>query len=156
MFELQDLKAARLWVMPPMVMEVVLELLCENCLAHPQWPHVFVVLRLMTHLWRKDLMKNGDLLFTVLVQVPFWTSGQFEPLIVAVILPLSHVLVIQDHGWSRELTRGSKQSIPYGRVSKWENQMTKANFMSWTGSCAKCGKIQRAGHGLFCCNFLLG
>jgi hypothetical protein len=50
MFELRDLKAARLWMMPPAVMEVVLELLCKDCLAHPQWPHVFVVLRLMTHL----------------------------------------------------------------------------------------------------------
>ena len=91
MFELRDLKAARLWMMPPAAMEVVLELLCEDRLAHPQWPHVFVVPRLMTHLWRKDLMMNADLLFTVPAQVPFWTSGQFEPLIVAVILPLSHV-----------------------------------------------------------------
>jgi hypothetical protein len=90
MFELQDLKAARLWMMPPAAMEVVLELL-RDCLAHPQWPHVIVVPRLMTHLWRKDLMKNTDLLFTVLAQVPFWTSGRFEPLIVVVILPLSHV-----------------------------------------------------------------
>jgi hypothetical protein len=91
MFELRDLKAARLWMMAPAAMEVALELLCEDRLAHPQWPHVFVVPRLMTHLWRKDLMKYSDLLFTVPAQVPFWTSGQFEPLIVAIILPLSHV-----------------------------------------------------------------
>ncbi len=50
MFELQDLRAARLWMMPPATMEVVLELLCKDCLAHPQWPHVFVVLHLMTHI----------------------------------------------------------------------------------------------------------
>ena len=31
-----------------------------------------------------------------------------------------------------------------------------ANFMSWTGSCTKCGMIQRAGHGLFNSIFLLG
>jgi hypothetical protein len=91
MFELRDLKAARLWMMPPAVMEVELELLCKDHLSHPQWPHVFVVPSLMTHLWRKDLMKNADLLFTIPAQVPFWTSGQFEPLIVSVILPLSHV-----------------------------------------------------------------
>jgi len=58
MFELQDLKAGRLWMMPPAAMEVVLELLSEDRLAHPRWPHVFVVPRLMTHLWRKDLMKT--------------------------------------------------------------------------------------------------
>jgi hypothetical protein len=91
MFELRDLKAARLWMLPPSAMEVALELLCEDRLAHPQWPHVFVVPRLMTHMWRKDLMKNADLLLTVPAQVPFWTAGQFEPLIVAIVLPLMHV-----------------------------------------------------------------
>ena len=34
--------------------------------------------------------------------------------------------------------------------------MTQVNFMSWMGSCAKCGKIRRVGHGLLCSNFLLG
>jgi hypothetical protein len=91
MFELRDLKVARLWLMPPAAMEVTLELLCKDRLAHPQWSHVFVVPRLMTHSWRKDLMKNADLLFTVPAQVPFWTSEQFEPLIVAIILPLFHI-----------------------------------------------------------------
>ncbi|KAL3777809.1 hypothetical protein ACHAW5_001787 [Stephanodiscus triporus] len=91
MFELRDLQAARLWILPPATMEVVMELLCEDRLAHPQWPHVFAVPRLMTHFWRKDLMKNADLLFTVPAGVPFWNAGQFEPLIVAIVLPLSHV-----------------------------------------------------------------
>jgi hypothetical protein len=77
MFELQDLKAARLWMPPPAVMEVALELLCEDSLAHPQWPHVFVVPRLMTHFWRKDLMKDADVFFTVPANVLFWTSSQF-------------------------------------------------------------------------------
>jgi hypothetical protein len=30
MFELQDLKAARLWMMPPAAIVVVLELLCKD------------------------------------------------------------------------------------------------------------------------------
>jgi hypothetical protein len=34
--------------------------------------------------------------------------------------------------------------------------MTQGNFMSWMGMCVKCGKMWRAGHGLFCSNFLLG
>ena len=59
-------------------MEVALELLCKDRLTHPQWPHVFVVSHLMTHLWRKDLMKNADLLFTVPAQVLFWTARQFH------------------------------------------------------------------------------
>jgi hypothetical protein len=78
-------------MMPPVTMEVVLELFCKDRLAHPYWPHVFVVPHLMTHLWRKDLINNADLLFMVPAQVPFWTSGQFKPLIGAVMLSLSHV-----------------------------------------------------------------
>ena len=37
-------------------------------------------------------MKNADLFFTILVEVPFWTTNQFDPLIVVIILPLSHVV----------------------------------------------------------------
>ncbi len=78
-------------MLPPAAMKVVMELLCEDPLAHPQWPHVFVVPRLTMHFRRKDLMKNADLLFTVPAEVPFWAASQFEPLIVAVVLSLSHV-----------------------------------------------------------------
>jgi hypothetical protein len=39
----------------------------------------------------KDLMKNVDLFFTVPAQVSFWTAGQYEPLIVAIVLPLAYV-----------------------------------------------------------------
>ena len=91
MFELKEVKAARLWMLPPAAMEVAIELLWEDKLAHPQWPHVFVVPRLMAHMWRRDLGKNADILFTVPAGVPFWGGPQFEPLIVAIIFPLAHV-----------------------------------------------------------------
>ena len=60
-------------------------------MAHPQWPHVFVVPRFMTHLWRRNLGKMADVLFTVPAGVPFWGSLQFEPLIVAIVFPLAHI-----------------------------------------------------------------
>ena len=91
MFELKDVRAARLWMLPPAAMEVAIELLWEDKLAHPQWPHVFVVPRFMTHMWRRDLGKNADILFTVPAGVPFWGGNQFEPLIVAIVFPLAHV-----------------------------------------------------------------
>jgi hypothetical protein len=72
MFELKDIKAARLWMLPPAAMEVAIELLWENKLAHPQWPHVFVVPCFVTYIWRRDLGKNADILFTVPAGVPFW------------------------------------------------------------------------------------
>ncbi len=72
-------------------MEVAVELLWEDKLAHPQWPHVFVVPRFMTHMWRRDLGKNADILFTVPARVPFWGGSQFKPLLVAIVFPLAHV-----------------------------------------------------------------
>ena len=45
----------------------------------------------MTHMWRRDLGQSADILFTVPAGVPFWGASQFEPLIVAIIFPLSHV-----------------------------------------------------------------
>ncbi len=50
MFKLKDVKAARLWLLPPAAMEVAVKLLWEDKLAHPQWPHMFVVSHFMTHM----------------------------------------------------------------------------------------------------------
>ena len=58
---------------------------------HPHIPHVFVVPRMMTHLWRKSLMKDADISFTVRSGTSFWPRDMHEPLIVVVVLPLSHV-----------------------------------------------------------------
>ena len=91
MFELKDMEAVQVWVMAPTVMETALELFGDDRLAHPRWPHVFVIPRLMTHMWRRNLGKDVDVLFTVPVGVPFWTAEQFEPLIVAIVSPLSPV-----------------------------------------------------------------
>jgi hypothetical protein len=71
MFELKNVKAARLWMLPSAVKEVAIKLLWEDKLAHPQWPHVFVVPRFMTELWRRDLGRSADILFTVPAGVPF-------------------------------------------------------------------------------------
>jgi hypothetical protein len=91
MFELKNVDGARLWMPPPATMETMMEMFNEDRLAHPTMPHVFVVPRLMTYLWRKELGKDADVLFTVQTGVPFWTSNQFEPLVVAIVFPISHV-----------------------------------------------------------------
>ena len=43
-------------------------------------------------MWRKNLGKEADVLFTVPVDVSFWMAGQFDTLILAIVSPLSHVL----------------------------------------------------------------
>ena len=118
MFEMRDLQAPRLWMLPPALMETALELFCDDRLAHPEWAHVFVIPRLMTHLWRKNVGKDADVLFTVPCGVSFWASGQFEPLIVAIVFPFSYVpsytgpwLVRgtnEGRSFERELGRGFK------------------------------------------------
>ncbi len=112
MFELKDRKAARLWLLPPAAMEVAIELLWEDKLVHPRWPHVFVVPRFMTHMWRRDLGKNADILFTVPAGVPFWGGTQFEPLIVAIVFPRAHV---SDHTepWA---IKGTPMGLYYERA----------------------------------------
>jgi hypothetical protein len=153
-FELKDMQAARLWVMAPAVMETALELFGDDWHAHPQWPHVFVIPRLMTHMWRKNLGKDADVLFTVPVGVLFWTAGQFEPLIVAIIFLLSHVqrytgpwLVkgtdegahTQVPGWLRELMKGHDSNA---HLLTGLKGMTQGNFMTWVETCNVCGKMR--------------
>ena len=136
-----------------------MEMFNEDRLAHPTAPHVFVVPRLMTYLWRKDLGKDADVLFTVQTGVPFWTSNQFEPLLVAIVFPLSHVprytgpwLVRgTDEGreYERTLTLGFKIGGDYdaaklhdvdGSVrSLWEDPQVRSRFvlqqlLAWAGT----------------------
>ena len=50
-FSLYDVDQPRLWIPPPAAMQTVLELFCEDRFINPHIPHVFVIPRLMTHLW---------------------------------------------------------------------------------------------------------
>ena len=117
-FELRDVKGPRLWMPAPAAMEVVMEVFNEDRIAHPHNPHVFVIPRLMTHLWRKNLGKDADLMFTVESNVHFWGSSQHEPLIFAIVLPFSYTpdysgpwvarSTPQTWEWAAELNAGFK------------------------------------------------
>ena len=61
----------RLWIQPPAAMTAMMEMIFEDRLAHPFVPHVFAVPRLMTHLWRKVLSKDANLMFAVPCGFPF-------------------------------------------------------------------------------------
>lgn len=89
-FELYKLEAPRLWVPPPAAMETVVELFNEDRIAHPHIPHVFAVPCLMTHLWRKTLSKDADVLITIRPGSPFWPRSMHESLILIIVLPLSY------------------------------------------------------------------
>lgn len=90
-FNLHEIPGHRLWIPPPAAMSTVMEVFAEDHLVNPHLAHVFVIPRLMTHLWRKHLFKDADLKFYVQAGAPFWPRSMHEPLTVVVVLPLAHV-----------------------------------------------------------------
>jgi len=90
-FSLYGLTTPRFWSPPPSAMETVMELFNEDRLMNPHLPHVFAVPRLITHLWRKALSKDADLMFSVEPGTPFWPTNMHEPLLIAIVFPISHV-----------------------------------------------------------------
>jgi hypothetical protein len=89
---------------------------------------------------------------------PFGPLGNLSHSLLQLSYPFFTSLDRQDRGWSKELPRGRELNRHFEEVLRvnQEGPMTQSDFMSWAGSCVKCGKIQRAGHGLFCSTFLLG
>ncbi len=90
-FRLRDIRGHRLWIPPPAAMETIVEVFNEDRIVYPHLAHVFVVPRLMTHLWRKQLFKDADVVFYVKAGAPFWPSSMHEPLTVIIVLPLAYV-----------------------------------------------------------------
>ena len=83
-------KGIYVWAPPPAAAAVAVEMFAEARLKRTEGTHIFVVPRLMTHLWRKQLGKDADLMFDIPVGSAMWPLSQHEPLIVAIILPFSH------------------------------------------------------------------
>lgn len=156
-FLLHEVDQPRLWVPPPAAMQTVLELFSEDPLVNPHIPHVFIVPRLMTCMWRKALSKDADLMFTVACGTPFWLDDMFEPLIIAIVLPLTHLPNFRGP-W---MVKGTDEATSLGKrldrgsYTGPREDMTQTNCMSWKGTCQVCGKLQTNGAGIFCSNFLL-
>ena len=68
-----------------------MELFNEDRMAHPKRAHVFVVPRLMTHLWRKKLGKDAVVLMTITIGDHFWDKLPHKHLILAIVLPFAYV-----------------------------------------------------------------
>jgi hypothetical protein len=72
-------------------MPTVLEMFNDDRMANPHLHHVFAVPRLMTHLWRKQLAKDADLVFTVPCHPSFWPAEMNEPLLILIVFPITFV-----------------------------------------------------------------
>jgi hypothetical protein len=90
-FQLGQVDGPRLWIPPPAAITAVLEMFNEDRMIRPYLPHVFVIPRLMTHVWRKQLTKDADVVFSIPPGLKFWPAEMHEPLVVHIVFPLTHV-----------------------------------------------------------------
>ena len=77
-----------LWMVPPAAGSVAVEQLCTHVHGVPDSLHVFIIPRLCTSMWRKQLGKCADFMLTIDVGHSFWHKGMHEPLLLAIYLPL--------------------------------------------------------------------
>ena len=77
-----------LWMVPPGAGEAAVEQLCAHTHGRPETQHIFVIPRLCTCHWRKQLLKVCDVVFNILPKFEFWNSDMHEPLLVGIYFPL--------------------------------------------------------------------
>jgi hypothetical protein len=74
---------------PPAAADAALEQFGQSIHKRPHQMHLVLIPRLMTFRWRKLLGKICDLVFMVPLGTEPWGVSKYEPLIVALYLPLS-------------------------------------------------------------------
>ena len=122
-FLLHQIGAPRLWMPPPAAMETALELFNEDRLMHPHVPHVFCVPRLMTHLWRKQLTKDVDVVVTLGCGNPSWPTHMHEPLLISIVLPLAFVPQYRGPWVAKGTPETTKLESACGRISTlWKSR----------------------------------
>jgi hypothetical protein len=77
-----------LWDVPPAAGQVAVEQLCTHVHGRPDSLHIFLIPRLCTSHWRKQLMKVADLIITVKTDEHFWSQEMHEPLLTAIYFPI--------------------------------------------------------------------
>jgi hypothetical protein len=78
-----------LWMPPPAGADVAAEYMAKTIHKRPHSTHIFVCPRLMTARWMRLIMKACDLVLTIPTGVDIWGFDQHEPLILAIVFPLS-------------------------------------------------------------------
>ena len=76
------------WDVPPAAGEAAVEQLCCHVHGRPNGTHIFLIPRLCTSHWRKQLGKVCDILITLHPKHEFWDASMHEPLMLGIYLPL--------------------------------------------------------------------
>ena len=81
-------KGNMLWDVAPGAGKAAVEQLCVHIHGRPESHHIFLIPRLCTCGWRKQLLKACDLVLTIQPKFEFWSSHMHEPLLVGIYFPL--------------------------------------------------------------------
>jgi len=81
-------EGAFVWSPPPAAAGAAVEQMARAKHRRPHCLHIAVIPRLMTVHWQKQLLKACDLVIRIPAKVPFWSSKQHEPVLIALALPL--------------------------------------------------------------------
>jgi hypothetical protein len=76
------------WDVPPSAGDVAVEQLCSHTHGRPEAMHMFLIPRLCTSHWRKQLLKCCDLVITLPFDNRFWPHSAHEPLLLGIHFPL--------------------------------------------------------------------
>ena len=80
-------KQTHIWDIPPAAGDAAVEELRKARLKRQNSTHVFLIPKLFTHLWQKQLLKACDILIKIPPGHPFWSHDQFEPLFIGICFP---------------------------------------------------------------------
>ena len=100
-------KGVMVWTPSPCTVDVAVEELCKARHKHHILQHLFLVPRLMSPLWRKQLYKAANLVVTIPFGHECWPIEMYEPLTIAFVFPFLH-----SQPWQ---LRGSHYLLALGR-----------------------------------------
>jgi hypothetical protein len=75
------------WIPPPAAADVALEELRKARIKRQDSMHFFVVSRLLTTEWLKQLWKTADLIIQIPPGTPGWPLDMYEPLTIGIVFP---------------------------------------------------------------------
>jgi len=79
------IKGNFVWDVPSAAGEAAVELLCFSVHCRPHNLNLFIIPRLRTSGWRKQLLKCCDIILTINPIYAFWPPKMHEPLIMGIL-----------------------------------------------------------------------
>ena len=130
-----------LWDVPPAAGDAAVEQLCGHIHGRPENTHIFLIPRLCTSRWRKQLSKAMDIVLTVDACYDFWGRNMHEPLMLGIYLPLlaplhkfrpwkfKHTDLVEKFGKQVHRMQAARESMDWDILYKFLSQTRKIPSM---------------------------